>query len=258
MPDIAIIIPCRLASVRFPRKLLYPIDGKPLILWTAERIAAQVPQLPLYFAVADTEIADVLEEAGYRTVATPQDVPSGTDRLAAANAHIGARTIINVQADEPLVDASHIRLLVKQLNRPSASIATLAAPFQCADHFYNPDNVKVVCDTEWFALYFSRAPIPYPRDTQGRLGTSLKNQSTYCHHLGLYAYKAEFLKKFSTLAHGPLEHLEKLEQLRALENGFRIAVGLTPAPTFGIDTLADAREFQSRLKRSKENSNQSV
>ena len=249
MMDIAIIIPCRLASIRFPRKLLHPIHGKPLILWTAENVAAQAPELPLYFAVAESELADVLEGAGYQTVSTAKDLPTGTDRIAAANTHIRADTIINIQADEPLVTGRHIRLLTETLKHPSASIATLATPFQSPKDFQDPNNVKVVCDTQGFALYFSRAPIPYPRDLRGcPQAVQLKPPSAYCHHLGLYAYKATFLKQFSTLKQGPLECLEKLEQLRALENGFRIALGLASEYTLGIDTPNDIIKFESMLK----------
>jgi 3-deoxy-manno-octulosonate cytidylyltransferase (CMP-KDO synthetase) len=237
----AIVVPARLASSRFPRKLLFPLGGKPLILWTAERVSREAPGYPLYFAVGDAELAAVLGDAGYCTVMTDPALPSGTDRLAAANEQIGAERLINVQADEPLVHGAQIRQLAALLD-DGADLATLAIPFRDVAEFHDSNRVKVVRNQRGDALYFSRAPIPYDRDAGGALPAG------DCHlHLGLYAYTARFLRAFTHWPPGRLEQLEKLEQLRALENGCRIAVGITNERTIGIDVPADAAVFMQHL-----------
>jgi 3-deoxy-manno-octulosonate cytidylyltransferase (CMP-KDO synthetase) len=243
MSGAAIIVPCRLESSRFPRKLLHKIKGKPLILWVAERIAASAPQYPLYFAVDDEVLRECVAGAGFRAIMTRADHQSGTDRIAEANRQVGAVLVINVQADEPLVSASQIGLLARLISG-SAPMATLATPFRNAADFYNPNQVKVVCDSSGRALYFSRSPIPNARDAGGRVGDAWVMANPCLRHLGLYAYKAEFLQRFTELPHGRLEAIERLEQLRALENGYEIMVGLTEEPTVGVDTPEDAAEFE--------------
>ena len=247
MSDIAIITPCRLASVRFPRKLLYEIEGKPLVIWTAERIASEIPGLPLYFAVGDEELATVLNSKGYQTVLTPADLPSGTDRIAVANESIKARIVVNIQADEPLVSAAQIQMLADSMEK-GVDMATLATRFKSRKDFRSPNNVKVVLNKEGRALYFSRGPIPYARDRKGAVNATWLSEYPCYHHLGMYAYKAEFLQQFRNLTPGFLEEIEKLEQLRALEHGFRIGVGVTSDPTFGIDTLEEAEGFAKILR----------
>jgi len=242
MPDTVIIVPARLASIRFPKKLLHVIHGKPLILWTAERIAGQAPELPLFFAVADKELLDLLEENGFRSILTDSGLPSGTDRVAEANREIGADFVINVQADEPLVTGSQINRL-NDLIHGGADMATMAIPFDNADDFNDPNKVKVALGKDGRALYFSRSPIPYNRDDNRNTMTNWKEQNMCCLHLGLYAYKADFLETYHSLPPGRLEQMEKLEQLRALENGYAISVGLTDDPAIGIDSLEDADAF---------------
>jgi 3-deoxy-manno-octulosonate cytidylyltransferase (CMP-KDO synthetase) len=243
MPGAAIIVPCRLDSSRFPRKLLHKIKGKPLLLWVAERIAAVAPEYPLYFAVDHELLTACLEGGGFRAVMTRPDHQSGTDRIAEANAGIGAEHVINVQADEPLVSAGQIALLGR-LIAGSAAMATLATPFRTAADFLNPNQVKVVRGLEGRALYFSRAPLPYSRDSKGQVDDAWVQANPVLRHLGLYAYKGDFLRRFAQLPPGRLEALERLEQLRALENGFEIAVGLTDEPTIGVDTPEDAEAFE--------------
>ena len=235
-----IIVPARLESSRFPRKLMHLVLGKPIILWTAERIASVAPQFPLVFAVDHPILSDCLEAEGFDCIQTRSDHVSGTDRLAEANAKIGAERVINVQADEPLVCGEHITALVGGLNA-GADMATLAIPFARKEDFTNPNQVKVVRDRRGFALYFSRAAIPHDRDgCAGALSGGLR-------HLGLYAYSADCLQAFSRLKPSPLEQIEKLEQLRALEQGFRIFVGLTQQSSIGIDTEADVHLFEQHL-----------
>ena len=246
MPEIAIVVPARLASMRFPRKLLYEIKGKPLILWTAERIASQAPNLPLYFAVDDTTLGDLLAAHGFESILTSQKHPSGTDRIAEANDRIGADYVINVQADEPMVTKDQIDTLAR-LIRDQADMATLAAPFRREEDFNDYNKVKVVLNDKGRALYFSRSPIPFAREHKGFVDAAWLQKKNALWHLGLYAYSAEFLKKFRNLAPGRLERIEKLEQLRALENGFTIAVGISKKANIGIDTPEDAAAFEALL-----------
>lgn len=242
----SIIVPARLASTRFPQKLLHCVRGKPIILWTAERIRAVAPEFPLYFAVDDDALEQCLDAAGFAVVRTRPDHPSGTDRLAEANAIVGAPSVINVQGDEPLVTGEQIRALAKGLEG-EAAMSTLAIPFDRAEDFANPNQVKVVRDRSGYALYFSRSPIPYARDLAGQVDTDWLSAHECYRHLGLYAYKADFLSAFSTLEPGFLENIEKLEQLRAMEHGYRIHVGITDQPTIGIDTPEDIAAFEARL-----------
>jgi len=246
MPRIAIIVPCRLESKRFPRKLLHKIKGKPLLVWVAERIVRVAPQLDLWFAVDDPLLADCLAPGGHRTVMTRTDHASGTDRIAEANRQVGAEQVINVQADEPLVSGAQIELLAKLISGP-VDMATLATRFTSVADFRNPNQVKVVCDASGAALYFSRSPIPYPRDLSGDPPDGWVASNPCLKHLGLYAYKAAFLEEFARLPPGRHEMIERLEQLRALENGRRIAVGITEDPTIGVDVPEDAVKFAAHL-----------
>lgn len=242
----AIIVPARLASTRFPRKLLHEVQGKPIIVWTAERIRAVAPEFPLYFAVDDQSLADCLNSAGFSAVMTRVDHASGTDRLAEANAEVGAAAVINVQGDEPLVTGEQIRMLAEGLSG-DAAMSTLAIPFERVEDFYHPNQVKVVRDRAGYALYFSRAPIPYARDAGGAVDAAWLAQNPCYRHLGLYAYDASFLQAFSSLAPGFHEQIEKLEQLRAMEHGYRIHVGITDQATIGIDAPEDVAAFEACL-----------
>lgn len=246
MPGVAIIVPCRLESKRFPRKLLHRIRGRELVLWVADRIAKVAPQFDLWFAVDDASLADCLTQAGYTAVMTSVEHLSGTDRLAEANLTVRADHVINVQADEPLVSAGQVRMLAELIQGP-ADMATLACRFTRAEDFCNPNQVKVVCDSRGRALYFSRAPVPHPRDCAGRVDDAWLATHPCYKHLGLYAYKAALLAEFTRMAPGRLEHVEKLEQLRILENGREIVVGVSEDQTIGVDTPEDAARFEAYL-----------
>ncbi len=247
MPGFALIVPCRLESTRFPRKLLHLIKGKPLVLWVAERITAEAPDLPLWFAVDHPLLAECIEGAGFRAILTDARHPSGTDRLAEANRTVRASFVINVQADEPLVSGGQIRALQK-LIQGDAPMATLCTPFRKAEDFYNPNQVKVVrAPAANRALYFSRSPMPYARDLAGKVDDAWLAAHGCYKHLGLYAYHGEFLEKFVRMAPGKLEQIEKLEQLRVLENGYPIAIDVTEDPTIGVDTAEDAAKFEAHL-----------
>jgi 3-deoxy-manno-octulosonate cytidylyltransferase (CMP-KDO synthetase) len=222
---------------------LHKIRGRPLLAWVAERISQVAPEFDLWFAIDDEALGDCLAPVGFRTVMTRVDHPSGTDRIAEANRTVRADHVINVQADEPLVSGAQIRLLSELISGP-ADMATLASRFAAADDFRNPNQVKVVCDAKGRARYFSRSPIPYARDQGGKVDDAWVAANPCFKHLGLYAYKAAFLDDFARLPVGRLEEIERLEQLRAIENGREIAVGLTGDPTIGVDTPEDAERFE--------------
>ncbi len=244
----AIIVPCRLESTRFPRKLLHNIKGKPLVLWVAERIRMEAPELPLWFAVDDALLAAPLNAAGFQTIMTSVSHQSGTDRLAEANRTVRAERVINVQADEPLVTGAQIRRLAELIAGPAA-MGTLATPFKRAEDFTNPNQVKVVFAPGggWRSLYFSRSPMPFARDLSGKVDDAWVAANPCYKHLGLYAYKAELLEKFATLPIGRYERIEKLEQLRVLENGYEIGCDVTSDPGLGVDTPEDAVKFEAAL-----------
>ncbi len=242
----AIIVPCRLESTRFPRKLLHKIKGRPLLAWVAERITQQAPEFPLYFAVDHELLAECVTQAGGRAILTSAAHQSGTDRIAEANRTIRAREVINVQADEPLVTGGQIRALAALL-KGGAPMATLATPFRTAADFANPNQVKVVLRQDGRALYFSRAMTPYPRERGPAVDDAWVQAHPCYKHLGLYGYRAELLEKFAQLPPGRLEQIEKLEQLRALEQGYDIACGVTDDPTIGVDTPEDALKFEQWL-----------
>ena len=242
----AIIVPARLASQRFPEKLLHAVHGKPLILWTAERIREQAPEYPLWFAVDSQKLANVLEQEGFHTILTDPDLPCGTDRIAAANRSIGAQRVINVQADEPMVTGRQIRQL-DQILTPGIDMATLGRPLGTPADYDNPNIVKMVRALDGLALYFSRSAIPHMRDTHGQFDANLADDHSVLVHLGLYAYTQTFLERFAQLDPSPLERLEKLEMLRALENGYRIASDITQDRLVAIDVPENVAEFEAAL-----------
>ena len=246
MPKCAIIVPCRLESTRFPKKLLHSIKGRPLLLWVAERISREAPEFPLYFAVDDKLLADCVRAQGFQAIMTGVQHQSGTDRIAEANRTIKADFVINVQADEPLVTGAQIRQLAELIAGP-VDMATLATPFKTAADFANPNQVKVVTRRDGRALYFSRSPMPFARDHAGVVDDAWVLNNPARKHLGLYAYKAALIENFAKLPLGRLEQIEKLEQLRVLENGYDIAVGLTEDQTIGVDTPEDAAKFERWL-----------
>ncbi len=246
MTTTAIIVPCRLESTRFPRKLLHKIKDRPLLLWVAERIAREAPEFPLWFAVDHELLRECVVDAGFQAIMTDPAHASGTDRIAQANRTVRADHVINVQADEPLVTGAQLRALAGLL-AGGAPMATLVTPFRRVVDFYNTNQVKVVMRRDGRALYFSRSRMPFSRD----LGLTIDDawvQSNPCYkHLGLYAYQADLLEKFAKLPPGRYEVVEKLEQLRVLENGYDIACAITGDPTIGVDTREDAKKFEQWL-----------
>lgn len=235
--------------------MLHAIHGKPVLLWVAERIRAEAPDTPLYFAVDDERLHALLEQSGFEAIMTDAAHTCGTDRIAEANRTVKAENVINVQGDQALVTGAQIRSL-QNLIEGDADMATLGTPLELYANFndrdiddvYNdPGDVKLICDRKGNAIYFSRAPIPYFRDSVGAFDASAAASCPVLIHLGLYAYTAEFLQRFSTLEPGNLETAEKLEMLRAIENGYRIAVDVSDDPYIEIDTLEQARDFEHYL-----------
>jgi 3-deoxy-manno-octulosonate cytidylyltransferase (CMP-KDO synthetase) len=239
MTQSAIIVPCRLESTRFPRKLLHPIRGRPLVLHVAHRLAEQAPEFPLWFAVDHDLLRETLMSAGFNVLMTSGAHQSGTDRLAEANRTVRADHVINVQADEPLVSGAQIRMIARLLVG-GAPMATLATRFRRAADFANPNQVKVVlARSTTRALFFSRSPIPFARDCGGVVDDAWVAANPCYKHLGIYGYRADLLETFGALPPGKLEQIEKLEQLRVLENGYAIACDVTDDPTLGVDTPED-------------------
>ncbi len=244
-----IVIPARLASTRLPGKLLLRETGKTLIQHTYE--AAQKARRPGGICVATDheEIFRAVEAFGGGVVMTSPDCPSGTDRVAeVAQGLADVDIIVNVQGDEPELAGESIDLVVKLLEDDSdAVMATLATPIRSRSQWEDPACVKVVFDRRGRAMYFSRSPIPYPRHWDNSLLSA--NPSVFYQHVGLYAYRRDFLLKLAAIPQSPLEKLEKLEQLRVLEAGYSILVGVVDEPTFGIDTPADYRAFVEKCKK---------
>ena len=239
------IVPARYASTRFPGKPLAPILGKPMIQWVVERLRGCAALDRIAVASDDERILAVVRSLGVEAVPTRSDHRSGTDRLAEAARKLGlgpAHWIVNVQGDEPEVDSAMVAALVEvALEDSRVPMATLAYETADPDAYMDPNVVKVVTDRHGRALYFSRAPIPRRRDAADPPLRFLK-------HLGFYAYRADFLQTFATLSPTPLEETEKLEQLRALEHGYAIRVGLSPKDSCGIDTPEDLARLEARWR----------
>ena len=242
------IIPARYASTRFPGKPLAVLGGKTVIQRVYEQAVSILPEA--YVATDDDRIFQTVESFGGRAVMTRADHKSGTDRIEEAAEKIGtdADVIINIQGDEPFVQASQILTLQHLFDAKETQIGTLGKRFDSMDAVMNPNSPKIVCDRRGFALYFSRNVIPYLR---GRDVQDWLEHFPYLKHLGIYAYRREVLREVTTLPQSPLEMAESLEQLRWLENGYRIRVGLTDEETVGIDTPDDLRraeEFLAQMK----------
>jgi 3-deoxy-manno-octulosonate cytidylyltransferase (CMP-KDO synthetase) len=240
----AIIIPARYASSRLPAKPLLRETGKYLIQHVYER-ACESNADTVIVATDDARIAEAVGSFGGNVVMTRDDHPSGTDRVAEVAAKLDADIIVNVQGDEPMIEPATLDLLPRLLfENPSAPMATLATPITSIEQWRDPNCVKVVCDSKGRALYFSRSPIPFVRD-----GEPDFSSGRFLQHLGLYAYRREFLLKLAKLPPEPLEQIEKLEQLRVLALGHRIQVGVVATAHRGVDTVADYQRFVESYRR---------
>jgi 3-deoxy-manno-octulosonate cytidylyltransferase (CMP-KDO synthetase) len=249
--EFLVVVPARHASTRLPGKMLLDLGGKPMVVRVAER-ARQSAASDVIVATDHAEIEMAVSKAGVRVLMTRVDHQSGTDRLAEVVAKLGLAddaVIVNVQGDEPLIDPALIDAVAAKLAaHPEAAIATAAKPIKEAADFFNTNFVKVVCDDKGLALYFSRAPIPYARDAFAQSRDVLPEGLPALHHIGIYAYRASFLKRFGALPQSPAEKYEALEQLRALHHGYRIAVTVWTQPIeAGVDTADDLTRIRSHF-----------
>lgn len=248
--EFTVIIPARYGSTRFPGKPLVDIGGKPMIQHVHER-ALESGAARVLIATDDARIVDAARSFGAEVVMTRSDHPSGTDRLAEVVEQLGLHDpaiVVNLQGDEPLMRPALVRQTAEALaQRQEADIATLATPIVARADVFDPNVVKVVRDRDGYALYFSRAPIPWDRDNFKRSDGPLT--AGYLRHLGIYGYRVSFLRRYPSLSEVELERAESLEQLRALWHGARIYVGVAnelPGP--GVDTPADLEKVAAALQ----------
>ncbi len=237
-----VVIPARYASSRLPGKPLADIGGRPMVLRVLER-ALQAGAESVVVATDDDRVMQAVEAAGYQAIMTSPDHQSGTERLVEVAETLGwdnDTLVVNVQGDEPLIDPEWIREAARQLVvHDDAVMATLAHPIHDHAEFINPNVVKVLSDEAGYAIYFSRAPIPWPRDAFAAQA-AMPHELGALRHIGLYAYRAGFLRTYASLAASPIERYEMLEQLRVLWHGHRISLGVMPtAPAPGVDTPED-------------------
>ena len=238
--DIVAVIPARFASTRFPGKPLADIEGRPMIEHVYRRAEASPVVSRVIVATDDLRIATTVTEFGGNVRLTRADHPTGTDRLAEVASSIDCDIVVNVQGDEPLLDPRAIAEVVGPFSDPSITMTTLYRRIQSPDELSNPNVVKVVLDRAGFALYFSRAPIPYARDPRGGWPPLYR-------HIGIYAYRRSALLVLASLEPTPLERAEALEQLRALEHGIRIKAVETAYDSIGVDTPADLEAVRRLL-----------
>lgn len=239
------IIPARYASTRFPGKPLALLGGKPVIQHVYEKVAAVLEAA--YVATDDERIYDVVKSFGGQVVMTRTDHKSGTDRIEEAIEKIGGEwdVVVNVQGDEPFVAKNQLDTICHCFDDPTTQIATLGKPFESMEAVQNPNSPKIVVDNMGFAMYFSRSVIPYVR---GKEMSSWLTHYPFLKHLGIYAYRKDVLRQVTQLPQSSLEIAESLEQLRWLQNGFKIKVGTTDVETVGIDTPQDLERAEEFLK----------
>ncbi|GIW84133.1 MAG: 3-deoxy-manno-octulosonate cytidylyltransferase [Gemmataceae bacterium] len=248
--EAVIVIPARFASSRLPGKPLLRETGKYLIQHVYERAVRVRGVQGVLVATDDPRIAAAVESFGGQAVLTREDHPSGTDRIAEVATRLTAEVIVNLQGDEPQIEPSHVEMLITLMrNHRDCPMATLATPLRCGEDYSSPHVVKVVCDGQGRALYFSRAPIPYHRNGPPNWQ---EPSPFYLQHLGIYAYRRHFLLELAATPPHPLEQIEQLEQLRALALGISLRVGIVSQAHKGIDTPADYAEFVRSYRREQE------
>ena len=249
-PDFVVAIPARYAASRLPGKPLRLIGGEPMVLHVARRALAAGAR-EVWVATDDARIAEALQGSGVQVAMTAAEHQSGTDRLAECSRIAGWADdpiVVNLQGDEPFAPADGIACVARTVADSGAGIATLATPIDDIDTLLDPNAVKVVLAANGDALYFSRAPVPWPRDAFAQDRTRMP-EGRWLRHIGLYGYRASALRAFASLPAGALERTESLEQLRALEAGWRIAVSLAPSPfPPGVDTPEDLARAERSLQ----------
>jgi len=245
-PRVIAIIPARFASTRYPGKVIAPLLGHPLVYHTWLR-ASQASLVDRVIVATDSpEVATALAPYPIEVVMTRDDHATGTDRIAEVAANTDAQIVVNVQGDEPAIDPAAIDAVIQPLlYDPALQMATARRSITDMKSISDPNVVKVICDSRGRALYFSRLPIPYIRDEADRAG----NPACYWQHIGLYVYRRDFLLAYTRMTQTPLENLEKLEQLRALENGHDIAVIETDYEVIGVDVPSDLDAVSELLRQ---------
>lgn len=239
---IAAVIPARYASSRFPGKALAEINGRPMIARVVEAVNKCSLIDELYVATDDVRIEKAVKKTAAEPIMTSASHSCGTDRIAEAAENIEADLIVNVQGDEPLIQAKTIKKAVAPFFREEELLMSTLKREISVEQAENPDRVKVITDQNDYALYFSRSPIPFYRDAE-------KEAQQYYQHIGLYVYSKDFLVKYAAMDSTPLEEAESLEQLRALENGFKIKVIETDASLIGVDRREDIELVESELNK---------
>jgi 3-deoxy-manno-octulosonate cytidylyltransferase (CMP-KDO synthetase) len=232
------VVPARLGSTRLPRKVLRELAGRPLVEWVWRAASESGLMERVIVATDSEEVLACCRERGIPAEMTSAECASGSDRVFEIAQKFSADIYVNIQGDEPLLTPAHFSALLKPFDAGAVEVTTLAVPC-CADEIANPNAVKVVTGIDGRALYFSRAAIPFDRDNAGFTG--------YQKHLGIYAYRKAALGKFAALPPSPLEQIEKLEQLRLLENGISIVVAQAPEDTIGVDTEEDLKRAEAEL-----------
>lgn len=250
-PEFYVVIPARYASTRLPGKPLLDIAGRPMVVHVADR-ARQSGALKAIVATDDVRIMEAVHQYGHDAILTRADHVSGTDRIAEVASKEGWQDdaiVVNVQGDEPLIELSLIKEVAAALAEDSEAVmATACHRIHSKTDFINPNVVKVVLDAQGHALYFSRAPIPYPRDTFANDSELPADMPVY-RHIGIYAYRTKFLKHYANMQPAAIERYESLEQLRVLFHGYKIAVAISEnAPATGVDTDADLAYVRSVLR----------
>lgn len=251
IPTIIGVIPARFASTRLMGKPLADIGGKPMMQHTYESALKSKLLHKVILAVDDEKVFQVARNFGAEVMLTPKDVPTGSDRIAlVARKYDNAEIIVNIQGDEPFISGVMIDQAIEPLLfDKTVSVSTLARKIETLEELQSPSVVKVVFDYKNFAMYFSRSPIPFVRDANNK--DEILEKTDIYKHIGLYVYRREYLLKFTQLAPTDLENIEKLEQLRMLENGFRIKIVVTEFDSFSVDTPEDldrARRIFTMLK----------
>ena len=238
------MIPARYGATRFPAKLMQDLCGKPVIVHTYQRVADTNLFDQVYVVTDDDRIEKAIHEVGGKVIRSQKEHNSGSDRLAEASKDLEVDIIVNVQGDEPFTDAENLKKVIDIFTNDSQRNIAVASLMECmtnTEDIANPNNVKVVVNKFNEALYFSRSIIPFPRDPNIAV--------PYYKHIGIYAYRKDALQQFTQLPPSLLEETEKLEQLRYLENGFKIRLALTNIPTIGIDTPEDLEKTRKRLSK---------
>lgn len=238
------IIPARYSSSRFPGKPLAILGGKPVIEHVYRQVSSVIEDV--FVATDDQRIYDAVEAFGGKAIMTRSDHKSGTDRICEALEKVGGSfdVVINIQGDEPFIQKSQLETVMQCFDDPRTQIATLGKPFESMEAVENPNSPKIVLDNDGYALYFSRSVIPFVR---GKEHEEWLSHFPYLKHIGLYAYRTEVLMEISKLPQSTLELAESLEQLRWLQNGYKIKVGLTDVETIGIDTPEDLQRAEEKM-----------